>query len=185
MTSSIALFCVWICNGIWHGSAWNYIFFGMYHFALILLGRIIQPLVEKCIEKLHIKSDNFIYTVLRIIKTTCLVFVGELFFRANGLKAGIEMFNKMVTNFSFNLIKDGTIFELGLDRHDFLIIAIMTFVIFIISILKEKGINIRQEISNKNIVIRWIIYYTLILSIIIFGAYGTGYVPVDPMYAQF
>lgn len=185
MTSSIALFCVWICNGIWHGSAWNYIFFGMYHFALILLGRIIQPLVEKCIEKLHIKSDNFIYTVLRIIKTTCLVFVGELFFRANGLRAGIEMFSKMITNFSFNLIKDGTILKLGLDKYDFFIVAIMTFVIFIISILKEKGINIRQEISNKNIIIRWIIYYALILSIIIFGAYGTGYVPVDPMYAQF
>lgn len=185
MTSIIALFCVWFCNGIWHGSAWNYIFFGMYHFILILFGRIMEPIVEKINSKLHINNSNFIYTGLRIIKTTILVFIGELFFRANGLKAGMIMFNQMITNFSLNLIKDETIFNLGLDRCDFLIIAVMTFVIFIISILKEKGINIRKEISNKNIVIRWIIYYALILSIIIFGAYGAGYVPVDPMYAQF
>ena len=43
LASSIALFCVWICNGLWHGSAWSYIFFGMYHFVLILLGRISVP----------------------------------------------------------------------------------------------------------------------------------------------
>lgn len=56
---------------------------------------------------------------------------------------------------------------------------------FIISILHEKNINVREEISKKHIVIRWIIYYAIILAILIFGAYGTGYKPVDPMYANF
>ena len=51
--------------------------------------------------------------------------------------------------------------------------------------MKEKNINIRDEISKKNIVIRWIIYYAIIISILIFGAYGVGYRPVDPMYANF
>ena len=185
MTSTIALFCVWICNGIWHGSAWNYIFFGLYHFGLILLGRIIEPIVEKCKNKLHITNKNYIYNGFRIIKTTCLVFVGELFFRANGFVAGFAMFKEMVTNFSFKLINDGTILKLGLDRQDFIVIAITVLVVFITSIMKEKGIDIRKEISKKNIVVRWIIYYALILSIIIFGAYGVGYAAVDPMYAQF
>lgn len=185
ITSSIALFCVWICNGIWHGSAWNYIFFGLYHFGLILLGRIIEPLVEKCKTKLHITNKNYVYNALRIVKTTCLVFVGELFFRANGFVAGFNMFKEMITEFSFKLIKDGTIFKIGLDKQDFIIIAITVIVVFITSVLKEKGINIREEISKKNIVVRWIIYYALILSIVIFGAYGVGYAAVDPMYAQF
>ena len=55
----------------------------------------------------------------------------------------------------------------------------------IISILREKGINIREEIAKKPIVLRWVIYYLLILYVLTFGAYGVNYVPVDPIYANF
>ena len=51
--------------------------------------------------------------------------------------------------------------------------------------MEEKKINVRELISKQNIIIRWVIYYAFILFIIIFGAYGYGYVPVDPIYAQF
>lgn len=181
MTSIVALFIVWICNGIWHGSAWNYIFFGLYHFTLILIERLTEPITKKIIKKLKINTANIIYSSIQIIKTTILVFFGELFFRANGLKAGFYMFGKIFTNFSIN----GNVLKLGLDSKDFIIITIFTIIIFITSIMKEKNINIRDEIGKKNIIIRWSIYYAVILSIIIFGAYGKGYIPVNPMYAQF
>lgn len=185
LASSIALFCVWICNGLWHGSAWSYIFFGMYHFVLILLGRIIEPIVKKINTKLHINSKKLIYRIIQIVRTTILVFIGELFFRAAGLKVGLEMFGKMITNFSFEQIKNGTVLNLGIDIHDFIIMGVIVCVIFVISLLKEKGINIRESISKKNIVVRWSLYYALIITIIVFGSYGLGIVPLDPMYANF
>lgn len=46
LASAVALFCVWFCNGLWHGAAWSYLFFGMYHFVLILGGNIIAPPVR-------------------------------------------------------------------------------------------------------------------------------------------
>ena len=67
----------------------------------------------------------------------------------------------------------------------FIVIFVSLIVVFVISLLKEKGHNIREDISKKNIVLRWFLYYLLIFAIIIFGAYGSGYVPVDPMYADF
>ena len=30
LASSVALFCVWIGNGLWHGAGSQYIFFGLY-----------------------------------------------------------------------------------------------------------------------------------------------------------
>ena len=68
---------------------------------------------------------------------------------------------------------------------DYVILIIALIVVFIVGVLKEKNINIREVIAKKHISIRWIIYYILIFSILIFGAYGRGYEPIDPIYADF
>ncbi len=185
LAGSVALFCVWFCNGLWHGSAWNYIFFGMYHFALILAGNIISPAVTATNKKLHINADCFAYRTMQMVRTTILVIIGELFFRAEGLKDGLAMFGKMVTDFSFSTLDSTLMDKLKIDVQDIIIVAVALVIIFVISVLNEKGINIRLSLKKKNIVIRWGLLYALIMFIVIFGAYGKGYVPVDPIYANF
>ena len=185
LAGSVALFCVWFCNGLWHDSAWNYIFFGMYHFALILAGNIISPAVTATNKKLHINADCFAYRTMQMVRTTILVIIGELFFRAEGLKDGLAMFGKMVTDFSFSTLDSTLMDKLKIDVQDIIIVAVALVIIFVISVLNEKGINIRLSLKKKNIVIRWGLLYALIMFIVIFGAYGKGYVPVDPIYANF
>ena len=185
LASIIALFCVWSCNGLWHGAAWSYIFFGMYHFILITIERLIEPLVKKVNMKLKINSNAFLYRLMQMIRTTILVFIGELFFRAKGLKAGFRMFGIMVSKFSFKQITSGKLLDMGITTPDFILIAVVVAVITAISIMKEKKIDIREWIASKNIVVRWAIYYLLIVAIILFGTYGIGIVHLDPIYANF
>lgn len=186
ISGSIALFSVWFLNGLWHGAGYTFLFYGMYQFILILLGNIFEPTIKKGCKLLHINRENIVYRVFQSIKMTCFVFIGELFFRAPSVKVGIEMLTRIFTKFNLNkALRTNEFFKIGLDSKDYLIIFITLIIIFIIGIFKEKNHNIREEISKKNIIIRWIIYYILILSIIIFGAYGPGYIPVDPMYADF
>ncbi len=185
IAGAIALFCVWSCNGLWHGAGWQYIFFGMYHFAFILLGNIFDPYFEKLASKLHIKRSVLPYKIFRIVRTALLVCIGELFFRAESLSQGMGMFKKIFTDFSFATIRNGKIFQFGLDEKDFIIVGITLMLILVIGILQERGHSIRAEIATKNIVIRFAIIYALIMFIVIFGAYGVNYVPVDPMYAEF
>ena len=75
--------------------------------------------------------------------------------------------------------------KLKIDMHDVMIVLIALAFIFVISVLNEKGICVRGAIAKRNVVIRWVAVYALIMFIIIFGAYGKGYVPVDPIYANF
>ena len=185
ITSTVALFLVWLANGFWHGSAWSFIFYGMYHFTLIMLGRIFDPLSKKILNKLHINVKKWWYKLFQIVRTIILVFIGELFFRAEGLKAGFTMFKIMISKFSFRSIANGELLNLGLDIKDLVVVIVFTIIILIVSILKEKGINIREKIAKRNIVLRWTIYLILIISVIVFGAYGVGYIPVDPMYANY
>lgn len=185
IAGSIALFSVWICNGLWHGAAWSYIFFGMYHFGFILLGNMFEPAAVKITETLHINRQSKGYRVFQILRTVFLVNIGELFFRAPGLRAGLTMFKSMVTNFSFASIANGGIFTLGTGRMDFLIVAVTLILVFAVGVLRERGVSVREKIASWPIVPRWAVWLALIMFLVIFGAYGSGYEPVDPMYANF
>ena len=183
IAGSIALFCVWFLNGLWHGAGYPFLFFGMYHFLLIVTGNIFEPLIVKICAKLKINRSSKKYYGFQIIKTSLLVFIGEMFFRAETVKDGLRMLKIMITKLF--VVGKNEFYNFGLDMFDVSLVFIGLFIVLIISILKEKNINVREKIANKNIAFRWIIYYLLILAIIILGAYGPGYSPVDPIYADF
>ncbi|MEG0770640.1 MAG: MBOAT family O-acyltransferase [Clostridia bacterium] len=185
LAGSCALFVVWFCNGLWHGSAWNYIFFGMYYFFLIVLSNFTAPLSNKILAFLHINKHNPIYIGWQILRTVILVNIGELFFRANGFQAGFVMFKKMFTNFNVADFTNGFLLKLGMDKKDFIVVIAAVILVFVISIFHEKNIHLRDEIAKRNIFIRFTIYYIAILLVIIFGAYGGTYTPVPMMYAGF
>ena len=185
LAGAVALLCVWLSNGLWHGAAWSYVFFGMYHFALILLGDIVSPAVKFLNEKLHLSPEKLPYRIFQIIRTSVLVVIGELFFRANGLKAGLAMFKKIVTEMHFTPLSDELLSSLGIDLKDLSIVLFTVLVVFVVSVLREKEVPVARRVFEQNIVVRRIILYSLIMFIVIFGAYGPGYVPVDPIYANF
>lgn len=180
----IALFAVWSLNGLWHGAGLTFLAFGYYHFILIFLGNIFEPFVVKLCDKLKIKRQSKGYKFMQIIKTSLLVFGGELIFRAPTLEVAMGMFKNIFTNFNISTFLQ-EVLTLGMDIKDFIIVFLALIFILVISILKEKGQNIREIISKKPIYVRWILYYALILFVVIFGAYGSGYAPVDPIYADF
>lgn len=188
IAGSIALFSVWICNGLWHGADWNYIFFGMYHFVLILLGNLIVPIVRIVNKKLKINPDNFFYKAMQVLRTSILVVFGELFFRAHGLMNGFRMFGKIFSDLTFSTLNGDLLVKGGIDYLDFIIIGITLLGVFVVSILNEKKILVRELETRPQkgaLVLQWSVIFVLAMFLVIFGAYGVGYAEVHPMYAQF
>lgn len=182
---TIPLFAVWLCNGLWHGTGWHYIFFGLYYFVIIILGNLFEPFAAKTAAALHMNRDRPIWRMIQIIKMAVIIVTGELFFRAVRLRAGFSMFKSIFTGFDTAVFTDGSILKLGLSGKDFFVVIVGMTLIFIVGILHEKGVSIRERVSGWNICIRWSFYYAAIFTVIIFGAYGNGYIPADPLYAGF
>ncbi len=183
--SAVALFGVWICNGLWHGTGWNYIFYGMYYFVLILLGNALEPLAEKAAALLHRSRQGVFWRVLQTVKLLLIVFTGELFFRAEGLQAGMSMFRSVFTGFTWSAVTDGSLLALGLSLQDYIVAAVGLLLVLLVGILHERGISIREKLAARPLVFRWSCYYAAILLVVLFGAYGPGYAPIDLIYAGF
>ena len=158
ISGAIALFAVWFLNGLWHGAGWTFLFYGLYQFTLILSGNIAEPFIKDLCTKLKINRQNIAYRIFQSVKMTFFVFIGELFFRAPTLEVGFGMLKMMFTKIHISTLWNGNLFKLGMDKKDFLIVFLALIVIFIVSILREKNINIRESISKKNIGIRWLIW---------------------------
>lgn len=183
--SAIALFPVWLFNGLWHGARWNYIFYGLYYFVILMLGIILEPVRTRILETFHINENAVYWKLPAVLKTWLIIFTGELFFRADGLRAGMQMFLRIFSHFDLKQLTDGTLLNLGLDRGDYFVASAGCFIVGIVGILKERNLLKDYGIKEYRTPVRWALYYSLILAVIIFGAYGVGYQQVDLIYAGF
>lgn len=184
-TSAMALFPVWLCNGLWHGARWSYIFYGMYYFTLILAGIAVEPVRGRILQVFHISERSVGLKFMRIAKTWLIIFTGELFFRADGLRAGIYMFRSMFRNFDLGNLTDGSLLELGMTKADLIAVVVGCVAVAVVGFIKERGTNVRISLDRKPVFMRWSFYYVLILAVIVIAAYGDGYQAVDMIYAGF
>lgn len=176
-----ALFFVWFLNGFWHGASWKYVFYGIYYYALMMLGKILKPLFDKA----KFNRDNKAFKAFQIIRTNLIVFAGMLIFRSHDLKTAGYMFKSIFTSFNLSVFADGSIVKYeNFTINDFIIVIIGVLALLFVGILKEKGINIRERILERHYLLTWVILMVFIFTLIIFGIYGGDTVSTF-IYGQF
>ena len=181
---TIALFCVWSCNGLWHGANWTFIFYGMYYFVLIFIENITEAPIIKLAAKLHINREGIPYRCFQAVKMFFIINIGELFFRADTLTDGFAMLGKILTDFHITELFRN-ISSLKMDEADLVIAAIGIILVAVVGMLHEKNIHIREEIAKWMLPARWVLWYATIAIIVLFGAYGVGYTLVEMIYAGY
>ena len=183
-TPAIALFFVWLSNGLWHGPRWTYVFYGMYYFVLILIENILEEPFVKLLEKLHLTEASVPVRVFRFIKLFFIVIIGEMFFRAETFTKGFEMFKCIFTDLRFDVMLNN-LENISIDRYGYFAIAVGLIVVITVEILKEAGFPLRERLEVLPVPVRFGFWYACIFTVIILGAYGTGYDAADLIYAQF
>lgn len=173
---------IFLVVGIWHGAAWKYIVYGLFNGVIIAFSSFAEPVYTKIKDFLHINSKAFGWTLFQIIRTSILVVISNFFDIAVDCSAAMTMIKDAVFKININQLTDGSIFAIKMLPKDFLIVGAGCLVWLIISIIKEKGYDVRTVIENRCLPVRWAIYMALIFAIPIFGYIGetTGFI-----YAQF
>ena len=184
------MFCVWFSVGFWHGGNWKFIFGGgLFFFVMIAGGQLCEPLFKKLSALLGINTACASWWFFQRFRTAFLFSAAVSFQRAFSFRTGLRMWGQVFKEFNPWIFVDGTLFRLGLDAKDFIVLvislAVLLFVEFAEHGNKAESVSLRKRVAGQNIVFRWTVYLGLVFSVIVFGMYGYGFNPQDFIYGAF
>ena len=92
----------------------------------------------------------------------------------------------MVCQFDPWSLLDGSVYTLGLDGKEMLVLFLAVMILFIVDLFyQKKQIYFDTIVKNQCLAIQYLIVLGLFMMILIFGAYGEGYDASEFIYFQF
>ncbi len=162
------LMIVFLVSGLWHGANLTFVFWGF----LNGLYQIIEDFIK---NKLNLKNTSssdhsarsFKYYV-SVALTFLLINFTWIFFRASSISEAFQIINFIACKFNYVNLIDGTIFSLGLGHANLLFVLFAIAVMFLADLRCEiLDCNVTGILKNIPLVIRWFIYYGIIIMILL------------------
>ena len=182
----IVMFIVYLLVGFWHGAEWKYVAYGIWNGTFIASTILLEPFYNKLKKALSINDKSHDYIFFQWFRTFVIVSLGRLFPRAPSLMKALFMMGRITTGWWYiQGLFDKTLLKLGLNTAEWLVLVVGIIILFIVDYLHEHGKSIRNIIANQSIIVRWAIYYAIIIIIVVFGVYGPMYGATSFIYQQF
>jgi alginate O-acetyltransferase complex protein AlgI len=133
---------VFLLTGLWHGSSWSFVFWGLYHGFFVIIERMgLKKIIDKC------KYLNVIYTFI-------VVLVGWVIFKIPSLHLGLSFIKKMFVPSSILPINQLEFIDYLSYKGIFVIIIGVLFSGFIQAICKKTRIyDIYKKYAEPVVVI--------------------------------
>lgn len=177
------LLFVWLFMGIWHGASWKYVLYGLYYYALILLGLLLEPAFARVCSALHIDRKSRKWSAFCILRTTALVLIGLTLFRAQTATEAVRI---LASAFRIDGLFDLLALKnaCSLSIQDYLLLVLGIGAMAFLSLREERGGSLFDALEKRT-ALRWVFCTSAILLLILFGVYGTAYTAQPFVYAQF
>ena len=146
------LFITWSLMGLWHGASWNFVFWGIWNFLVIVLFRFINN---------FLMNDSFLKNIISWSISINLIMLGWVFFRSENLDLSFQMINNLL------FIKNWTF--LSLRENTYIVAFIVTFFYLISPLI----IKIFKFISKKyKLMADFILLISIVSSLILILIYN-------------
>lgn len=167
--AAIALTCVWIFTGVWHGAAMHYVIYGVYYGVIVIFSMLMSGVYKKIHKTLKINFESKAYHVFETVRTLCIVTGGFLIFRANNMGEVLFVLKTVFTNFRINgaalaeailpFTEDNTAVAYGF------VAGLAAFIMFLAEFLEFNNIDFLKK--RKYLCGAFLIVFTLL-----FGVFG-------------
>ncbi len=176
---------VFVLVGVWHGAASNYILWGLYNGVILAFSALMEPAYKNW-NAAHAKlSASKAFHIVRVLRTFVIVNIGWYFDRcARGMDA-IRMLGVTLTDWRGSQLTMDLIETLGVPKEDFNLLVLCTALLFVTSLVQERGVIVRNWMSERNVLVRYAVLIMGVVAVLVFGMYGSGFDEASFIYYQF
>jgi alginate O-acetyltransferase complex protein AlgI len=142
---------------------------------------------NKIVDVIGIKKLPTLYKIIQIIIIFCLTSFAWIFFRAMKVQDAFYIIQSMFTGLGEQLqqLENKAFIEknvfLGQGATNFAMVIFALIVMEIVH-LNQRGRSLREVLNHKPILVRWVLYYGIVLAILFLGMYDK---PAQFIYFQF
>ncbi|MGN0348854.1 MAG: MBOAT family O-acyltransferase [Roseburia sp.] len=170
------LFVVFLISGLWHGTGWNFILWGMVYVVYYIGSEVTRGARQNWKTWLCIKPNSWEDNCIRRSVTFLLVAFAWIFFFGSSVGDAFAIIASMFRENNIGVLFHVGRFNIGgMTSKDWIVIYLALAVLLLIDIMRERKINIYQIVDRQTVVVRWGIYLGMLTAIIIFGIYGPAY----------
>ena len=179
----VASVATWACTGIWHGSTFNFLLWGLMNCFVIVVSEELAPLYAKFHNRFHLKEKPWygVFEMVRMFMLMNLIRVVDLFPDVGDYFARM---GSLFTFANFSMLWDGRMLQLGLSGLDYIILLVGILAMFTVSLLQEKKGSVRAMLWERP-VLQYGLMLLLLVAVLLLGCYGLGYDAGSFIYNQF
>lgn len=180
---------VFLLVGIWHGPKLHFVLWGLYNGLIIALSDMLKPIFTRIMALLKIQTKSLPFYFFQIVRTFIIVNIGWYFDRIEDVQKCFRFLKNTFMHFGnpMMLFKKGSLKYVFAHLPDAtpgaVLLVISGLIIFCVSVLKEKQIDVYASLCKKNIFVRLGTVYVLLVLVILSFSFATG--STGFMYAQY
>ncbi|MBS5570370.1 MAG: MBOAT family protein [Clostridiales bacterium] len=175
---------VWLTTGIWHGRGWNFVVWGLGNCVIILISQELSPLYRKFHARFPSLKNTAPYKSFEILRTVFLLSSLRMLDCYRDVPLTFRMFGGIFTEGNYAELLGGGFLKLGLSGWDYAVVLAGGLLLFGVSMLQRTG-SVRERLYRRSFPLQGAVIALLLVSILIFGAYGIGYDSSQFIYNQF
>jgi hypothetical protein len=200
------LFITFLISGLWHGANWTYILWGALHGSYLVLSILTEPVWKHLSALTHMDGFPRLRASLSMLTTFSLVTFAWIFFRASSLSSALYIVTHLTSGWRAYLAQSWQVLQLGFQhvadlgaysvvnavftlftpltdesRTVLALTALALIILIVVETLQDRG-DVLEQLHQKPVYFRRIVYASLIAVILILG---TSYASVQQAFIYF
>lgn len=164
----VSLFITFLVSGLWHGAQWTFVAWGALHGTYMVVSMMTQKWRRKVNQRIGLEARPRLHHAVRVVTTFALVGLAYILFQASSLRDAFYIFTHLHTGWghapsAFKSFLDGRTAELVFALYGIAFVLIADAV-------QARG-DLRELLAARPAWMRWAVYYTAAVSIILLGAF--------------